>query len=87
MLFIRNKFLKYISGRLLATENVYKQLKWNMLSENTYAINYFEDKVKKCEENVKFLMIFLIFLLINFCGNIDYFLLLLNDLNKIIKQF
>lgn len=50
MLFIRNKFLNYISGRLIATENVYKQLKWNMLSENTYAINYFEDKIKNAKK-------------------------------------
>jgi superoxide dismutase len=47
MLCAKKKYLEYVSKKISYTENVYKHISWDMLSDNTYAVNYFEDKLKK----------------------------------------
>lgn len=50
MLYAKKKYVEYVSDKLYCTENVHKHISWDLLSENTYAVNYFEDKLKKAKK-------------------------------------
>ena len=46
LLLAKKKYIEEISNKLDCTENVYKHIGWEMLGENSYAVNYFEKKLK-----------------------------------------
>ena len=50
MMFGKNKFMEFICEKLQCTEHIYKHISWPMLSENTYAANYFENKMRNIKK-------------------------------------
>ena len=49
-LILRKKFLNFVLERLYSVEDVYKQFSWEILADNTYALNYFETKLKNARK-------------------------------------
>lgn len=48
--FVREKFMEFVYERLSSVEAVYKQFAWDLLMENSYALNYFESKLRNSKK-------------------------------------
>jgi hypothetical protein len=50
MIYVRNKLIDFSKTRIYTTEQIYKNISWDVLSLNAYAVNYFEEKLKNSKK-------------------------------------